>query len=204
MVPAAIDQAKQRLSKAEKSLNELLGSTDFRQAESAWVDFLISTSSIYSKLEQGAKGYPKSEPWFGRKKNERRSDPLLSYLHHARNSSEHGIALTVGETPPNMDGLGRSLKFNERTELFKFQAHDPQTGELKAEGEALFAGPTLKPVRVTDVRFGDVFEPPRSHLGKDIPFCDFADGLARQALIYFSSLIAEAETLVLRAASITK
>jgi hypothetical protein len=195
MVPAAIEQAKDRLSKAERALDELIKSTTFQQAESAWVDFLTAASSIYSKLEQGAKGFSKSEPWYGRKRNERRKDPLLSYLHHARNSTEHGITRVVDQTPANRDGMGRQLKFNERTELFKFQAHDPKTGELKAEGEALFAGPTLKPIRVTDDRFGNVSDPPRSHLGREIPFCDFADGLAKQALIYLRELVAEAETL---------
>lgn len=147
-------------------------------------------------FEQGAKGNSKSVPWFGRKKGERKRDPLLSYLHHARNSSEHGIERTVGQTPPNRDGWGRPLKFNERTELFKFQSHDPETGELKAEGEALFAGPTLKPVKVADPRYGDVFDPPRTHLGREIPFSDFADGIAKQAIVYFTLLVAEAATLL--------
>jgi hypothetical protein len=56
---------------------------------------------------------------------------------------------------------------------------------LKAEGEALFAGPTLKPVRVTDDRFGDVYEPPRTYLSHETPLCDIADGLAKQAIVYY-------------------
>jgi hypothetical protein len=28
---------------------------------------------------------------YGRAKHERRNDPLLSYIHHARNADEHGI-----------------------------------------------------------------------------------------------------------------
>jgi hypothetical protein len=195
VIAAAIEQANQRLSKAERALDELVAATNFRDAESAWVDFLIAASSIYAKLEQGAKGNKKSEPWFGRKKNERKTDPLLSYLHHARNSSEHGIELTVGETPPNRDGLGRQLKFNERTELFDYQAHDPKTGELKAEGKALFAGPTLTPIHVKD-RSGNIYDPPRFHLGRDIFLADFADGVAKQAITYFKSLISEAEGLL--------
>jgi hypothetical protein len=102
----------------------------------------------------------------------------------------------VGQTSPNRDGTGRQLKFNERTEFFDFQAHDPKTGELKAEGKALFAGPTLKPVQVMDRRSGCVYEPPRLHLGQHIPLCDFADGLAKQAVIYLKSLISEAEGLL--------
>lgn len=196
MNPAAVDQAKQRLVKAEKALAELISAKNFREAEDAWIDFLAATSAIYSKLEQGAKGNPKSEPWFGHKKHERKNDPLLSYLHHARNSSEHGIERTVSQTPENRDGFGRPLGFNERIGPFKFQAHDPKTGELKAEGDAVFAGPTLKAVGVVDQRYGDVFDPPRTHLGREIPFSDFADGLATQAITYLKSLLREAESLL--------
>jgi hypothetical protein len=64
------------------------------------------------------------------------------------------------------------------------------------EGKALFAGPTLKPVKVIDARYGDVFDPPRTHLGQEILLCDFADGIAKQAVIYLRSLVAEAETLL--------
>lgn len=194
MIPDAIDQAKTRLTDAEEALNELVLATNFKQAERAWRAYLVAVNSIYAKLEQGAKGDTKSDTWYGNKKHERIKDPLLSYLHQARNSDQHSIAITAGQTPPNTDGMGRQLKFNERTELFKFQAHDPKTGKLNAEGEGLFAGPTLKPLKVRNR--GVDYEPPRQHLGKEIPFCDFADGLAKHAIPYLKSLIAEAETLV--------
>lgn len=99
-------------------------------------------------------------------------------------------------TPANRDGLGRALKFNERTEVFKFQARDPVTGELKATGEALFAGPTLKLIKVTDRRHGTSFDPPLIHLGQPIPFAGFVDAIAQQAIVYLRSLVAEAEELL--------
>jgi hypothetical protein len=55
MDPAAVDQAKVRLQKAEKALQELQVATNYDEAESAWIDFLVAASTIYSKLQQGAK-----------------------------------------------------------------------------------------------------------------------------------------------------
>jgi hypothetical protein len=88
MNPSAVLQAKQRLLKLEKALSALRSATTVEDAEEAWTDFLLAASTIYSKLEQGSKGYAKTEPWFGKKKKERKDDPLLRYLHYARNSDE--------------------------------------------------------------------------------------------------------------------
>lgn len=191
----AIEQAKQRLSKAKRAVSALKAATSFDDAEAAWIDFLMASSSIYSKLEQGAKGFNKSEPWFGRKRKERRDDPLLRYLHYARNSEEHGIERTVGMTPPNRDGMGRPLKFNERAPV-KFRVHNKETNLPEGpEMEGVFAGPTLKPIRVHDRRFNDFCDPPRMHMGQYILFADFSDGVAEAVIPYLAALIAEAEAL---------
>jgi hypothetical protein len=91
----AIDQAKSRLSRAEKALAALSAAKAIEEAEAAWTDFLIAAATIYSKLEQGAKGSGRCEGWFGQKKKARKDDQLLRYLHFARNSNEHGIERVV-------------------------------------------------------------------------------------------------------------
>lgn len=68
MLRDAVEQAKQRLLRAERSLRDLTEATTAQDAEDAWIDFLLAAANIYSKLEQGAKGNSKSEPWFGQKK----------------------------------------------------------------------------------------------------------------------------------------
>ena len=45
-----------------------------------------------SKLEQGSKS-GSSQPWYGGIIHERRTDPLLQYIHQARDASEHGDVL---------------------------------------------------------------------------------------------------------------
>ncbi|MGB8737108.1 MAG: hypothetical protein WCD20_13485, partial [Rhodomicrobium sp.] len=181
MNPSAVEQAKLRLIKAQKALAAFRASTTFQEAEEAWTDFLVAASAIYSKLEQGVKGHSKSEPWYGRKKNERKKDRLLKYLHHARNSNEHGIERVVGTTPPNFDLLGRPLKFNERHSLMIDILDGVTKLPIGGKREAVLAGPTLKPIRAYDRKYGDYFDPPKTHLGKEIKCPDFVDSLGEVA-----------------------
>ncbi|OCK56956.1 hypothetical protein LMTR3_15200 [Bradyrhizobium sp. LMTR 3] len=194
----AVEQAKERLRKADKALYALKTATCYEEAEEAWSDFLLAASTIYSKLEQGAKqAKGKSAPWFGRKKKERKDDPLLRFLHHARNSDEHGIK-RVAARGGNARGMnGKPLMFNEYEECI-MEYRDSVTGELKTT-PAILHGPSLQMVRVHDDRFGDYCDPPIQHLGKTIEVEDNSlIGVASLGFTFLTNLVAEAETLVPR------
>lgn len=195
----AIDQAKARLRKAEKSLELLKAAEAYDEAEEAWSDFLLATSTIYSKLEQGSKSKGTSAGWFGRKKKERKDDPLLHYLHQARNSDEHGIE-RVAERGGNQIDITDShepLRFNERRRK-TFNIYDGQTRKLKFENvEGIVAGPCLQMIRVHDRRFGNFCDPPESHLGNPISDQDrHLVSIAEMGLRYLIALINEAEQLI--------
>ncbi len=91
MQKSAVEQARRRLSTAKTAYHDYQSATNFEGKKQNWTLFLTALSTIYSKLEQGSKGSGKSQAWFGRRKRERKTDDLLSYLHHARNSDEHGL-----------------------------------------------------------------------------------------------------------------
>jgi hypothetical protein len=199
MDASAIDQAKARFRKADKALHALKAAGNYEAAEEAWSDFLLAAATIYSKLEQGSKSKGSSAGWFGRKKKERKDDPLLRYLHHARNSDEHGIE-RIAERGGNEHDLisgGEKLNFNERREKAILEVRDPQTNQVKATNiKAYLYGPSLQMVRVHDRRFGDHCDPPREHLGKQIDLDDlWLIGVAELGLTYLRGLLAEAETL---------
>jgi hypothetical protein len=197
MEPQAVAQAFVRLQKAEKTLQALEVATNYDDAESAWIDFLIAASAVYSKLEQGAKSKGSSQGWFGRKKKERKDDPLLRYLHHARNSEEHGIERVVarGGNPRDLPS-GRPLKFGERVLKkleFRNQGSDAKWGPI----DGYLYGPTLTLVRVHDSRFGDYCDPPTEHLGQKIGLDDnHIHGVGMLGFKYLTALVAEAHTLV--------
>ena len=82
-------------------------SNDLRALEAAWIDFVAAAATIYSKLEQGAKGNASSEGWFSRKKHDRKVDPLLSYIHHTRNAEEHTIEAITERVASSIAVKGR-------------------------------------------------------------------------------------------------
>ena len=167
MSPSAVEMASARYRKAERSLEALNASTNFADAEEAWTDFLLAVSAIYSKLEQGAKGHPKAEPWFGKVKHERKTDPLLRYLHFARNADYHGLK-RVTQKNPGQTALGFEPGFNERQPLKIARVAAP--GELPIEPmmDAWVMGPHLTLIRAVDTLHGDYADPPQTHLGNKI------------------------------------
>jgi hypothetical protein len=191
MKAEALQQAKSRLVRATQAIETLKTASTVEDAEAAWTDFLLAAATIYSKLEQGAKTNGKSQAWYGRKKKERRDDQLLLYLHFARNSDEHGIERVVETTTANPN-----LKFNERYPL-KVQKLDQITHEPVGEpGDVVIAGPTIRPVRAWDSRFGDYCDPPTEHRGAVIRGGgDFCYDVGIKGVAYLTELLEEAEGL---------
>jgi hypothetical protein len=190
----AIEQAATRLKKAKKAL-ESFQSADNYDAEEAWIEFLQATSTIYAKLEQGAKVSGKTGGWFGRKKKERRDDPLLRYLHYARNSEEHGIERVVKrEAGVSFEGPLRFGELRRTTVNFVDGTKNAQTVEQR---DFIQTGPCLILVRAHDQRFNDYCDPPTHHLGHLIGAVGklpYHVGLL--GLSYFGKLILEAEEYV--------
>ncbi len=143
----AVEQAEAKWRKAKKSLEILRAAKNYEGAEEAWSDFLLAASTIYSKLEQGSKSKGSSGGWFGRKKKERKDDPVLRYLHYARNSDEHGIERVAarGGNLVDITAGNEPLKFNERREKLINTVHDGRSGQLKAKNiPAMLYGPSLQ------------------------------------------------------------
>jgi hypothetical protein len=107
MKKAAVDQCTELLKKASSSCDEIANAKFLPEVQSAWSDFLVISQRIHTKLEQGAKGNNESYAWWGLKRHERRTDPLLRYSHHARNADEHGLAeITERASPYVALGVG--------------------------------------------------------------------------------------------------
>jgi hypothetical protein len=192
----AVEQAKTKLRKAEKALEALKAATNYEEAEEAWSDYLLAASTIYSKRSK-AKG--SSGGWYGRKKKERKDDPLLRYLHQARNSDEHGIERVAARGGNDRDMMtGEPLKFNERREKLIVEVRDGTTGVVKASNiKAYLYGPSLQMIRVHDRRFNDHCDPPTKHLGEQIDLEDNSlEGVATLGLCYLTGLVTEAEGLI--------
>jgi hypothetical protein len=130
---------------------------------------LLALNATFSKLEQGAKGCGKSEGWYGEHKHVRRKDPLLAYLHQARNSDEHGLS-PVSKATPGGVGINPPPGSN-RIDLVTTGENGQVTVHPNADGR--MPSITVKLgrihlVEVRDDRFNDVFPVPQTHLGRPI------------------------------------
>jgi len=96
------EKAHARLADAFRAHERLKVAPDWDEIESAWTSLITSLNTVYSTLEQSAKGYPRSYAWFSAQKRKRRTDEALRYLHHARNAHEHGIREVLVRRP---DGI---------------------------------------------------------------------------------------------------
>jgi len=197
MKKAAIDKAQKRLLKARESFKRILSSINFSEFESAWTDFLLATQGIHSALELGAMTNPQSRQWYGGKKNERRKDPLLQYLHQARNADEHGIEPIARHNPGHIGiGVGGETVHIDKLIIdgsgnmtAKFHPVDGKFPTVE------FAQPRAELVTVVDSRFGDSFDPPKEHLGTAVNDSSPA-GVARVGLSYYEALVEEADKLI--------
>ncbi len=187
MHPDAILQASERLDRAKQAIEAMKAEKPSPPLESLWLDFLIAANGIYPKLEKGAQGNPKSLRWFGTMKRERKTDPLLSYLHHARNADEHGLGRTTRRTSSHV-----TIPPGGRVVLVAIA--DGQWVAEALEGELGFANDVIRLVRVCDDRFHDSFDPPTSHLGQRLSDATPL-GVAVIALSYLERMIAAASAL---------
>lgn len=161
MDPQAIYVALSRIRVAERAIESLRTSTG-QDFQDHWFVFLTAFKSVYTALQEGAKGRPKSLQWMGGRNRERRNNRLLQYLYVARNDEEHGLNLSV------MEALGGIIVETDGT-----TADDPvvvwlnpETGRVEAyreSGQPVTVllqhgpGPLLRAVKDRD---GTVVQPP--------------------------------------------
>ena len=197
MKKAAIEKAKKRLSLAHSHLEGVRQSKNFEQFQDCWYQFLVVANSAETVLQSGARSDSKSRPWFGNKINQRKNDPLLSYMHQARNVDEHGIEAVAEHVDGSLSiGLAgeavhiKSLIFHEGRMHGEFYPVDGKLPSIKVEH------PHVRLIQVIDDRFGDKFDPPTEHLGKTItdtsPY-----GIGVLWLRYLEKLTTEAEAMVI-------
>jgi hypothetical protein len=194
VLEAAVAKAKSRLDKAWQAGQRFRTAQTVEEYASAWGDYLIALAGVYTALEKGAQLSPKSQPWFGRKKHERKTDPLLKYLHHARDSEEHGLEPIL--QPANVtftlapDG-GVEIREASATVGNNKVEFGRQDGLVPPGSSMVSLGLRLVPVH--DDRFGDTFYPPDQHLGQ--PITSIRD-LLNMSFRYHEALVREAADLI--------
>ena len=186
MKPQAYIQADARLDKACRALERFAAAANPIEMASHWGDFLIALGGIYTKLEQGAKGNGPCNGWFGKKKHERRTDPLLSYLQQARNAEEHGLGDVT-----QIAGSGVSIPPGAMA-LLHTDGHSFTATNII--GEVTVPRDRVKLCPVYDDRSAKWFAVPTVHLGK--PVENNSPGVVGSlGLAYLDALLKETKSL---------
>lgn len=197
MQKKAVETAKGRLSSMRAQVRDLEKSRNYDSAREHWYAFLRSSNSVFSDLEQGAKGFGKSTGWFREIKHQRKNDPLLCYLHHARNAYKEGVPLGADLDRQKyvfVEGGKPTAAVEEIVgNTGEFRKLADQQPNLEKVDEMRFYPDRLRLIRVKDR--GVEFDPPTEHLG--LPIDDVEPkAVARLMVQYIEEMIDEAEALV--------
>ena len=111
MRPEGVAAATRELRRAGRATNRFMSAETFEDFEDAWADFLGHANKVYLKLRAACHGQGVDWTWWKKKMNERRDEPLLAYIHHARNSDTHRLEETTQRMPAgshvaDIPGLG--------------------------------------------------------------------------------------------------
>lgn len=199
MKKSTYDKIRSKLRRAEKAIQDLEESKSFIQDADAWNQFLIAANGIFDVMDAGLKGHNKGEPWFGDKKHKRKLDPLLQYLHLARNAEEHGLEEVITEEPSGWWVTGDVV--------LNGVIGGPSGTNLKVTqipgGDPIGFGSKRAHAKVVPVRsFGIEYAVPTSHLGitieveHELIFGVTPLALARVAYPYLRVLVVDAERFV--------
>lgn len=200
MMPAALKRAEARFRIAHKALERMKDAKTFEDLEDDWFVFLRAWKAIYTMLQEGANGFPRSEMWFGQQNAFRRKDQLLQYLYQARNDDEHGLVDTTKRRAPSASwghriGAGpvhiTNLHIRGNGGGLPTITYGTATG-VDPSWRFIPGKVFLVPVKDRNAK---VYNPPRKHLG-----IDYVNGLnptavAESGLRYTAHLLEEVRAL---------
>ena len=189
MKQEALYQAKVRFDSAKDAAARMQNSQTYVAAENAWSDFLIAAGAIYAKLEQGAKGCSDSQSWFSRIKGDRKSDQLLYYIHHARNTEEHDINGSL-LARANLEYVGSASDIGVSVGADR----EPKYIARPNSGTKIRVVEKFQSLKAVKDRSRNVIMPPTTHLGITLDDPKAAE-VARLAITYLESLLADAAKL---------
>ncbi|MBL8565783.1 MAG: hypothetical protein JNM89_08710 [Hyphomicrobiaceae bacterium] len=184
MYKEGIEKAADRLRKMRLAVDAMKTAKDWQSMADAWQSFLMAAGSFYSVIEQASKANNQAREWFGRRKHVRKTDPLLRYIHHARNTKDHGCQRVFEPASTKLSLLTKGASVRLRSDGRNWIAENIQ-------GDVKFANNTIKLVRVEDERFGDHFDPPTHHLNQQLQNAS-ALHVAELALTYLEAMLSEA------------
>jgi hypothetical protein len=181
-----LSQTRAELRAAKRAVDAMTIATSLEELREAWQNFLTRIEKVWTKAERECQPVRQTfEPWQGKYKRVRRKDPLLAYLHHARNADHHTIQPVASiakdvrvKVPP---GGTATIEVN------------PTTRRVLVEGDVIEH--TVGPARYALLAVEDSgvrYDPPTTHSGI-APVAIDPLGVARCGLEFYTKFVEEIE-----------
>ena len=192
-----LSRAKSELRAATSAIGRMKAARTFPEFEDAWRDFLSSLEKVWKKAERETDVVrAQFAPWRKPAEDERRQDPLLRYVFHARNVDHHTIQEIVQHVPGSTAVGPTSMPGG----VWHIESMTLQDGQLVE-----YRGNTPIRVDITPTRIkllevkdrGVSYPPPDRHLGQPLPAPDPVT-VAELALSYYSRFVANVERTFFR------
>ena len=135
----------------------------------AWSEFLTEMSRFFNMLRNGAAAGP-AKGWNDKLWHRRTQDPLMSYLLHARNAEEHGIAGIAGIQPGRVRLKARQGNNLHTRLMFGSGGQIVVDNDTAAKLLVEFVPSAVELLPVVDR--GITYQPPTEHLGLPISTAD--------------------------------
>lgn len=182
-------QADERFERMRQCAGALASTAPLAEREQAWFDLVQAFGTLYSKLEQAAKTSSDSRKWFETKKVERKRDPLLSYMLHARNAGEHTLVRPAGAAE-----FAVSARYTGRDGMIGFSFDERGRFVPTADGVADVRVYENEILLNAAIDRGVHYRPPEEHLGQQIDGST-AKNVAPMVIAYADSMLREAKAL---------
>lgn len=176
------------LEKAKKAIQEMEQAASLDEFEEAWKAFLHRLERSFNKAQAHFKKSPKWDAWWGRFKNLRATDELLSYLINARGADEHSVEAIVAR---GGGGIGIGPAFGSELYIERMTINNGVIDIRSPQPIRVNFIPDrtkLLPVR----NRGRDYKVPIVHLGKAIDPEDVV-GIARLGHAFYSDFLDSAE-----------
>jgi hypothetical protein len=189
MAGESLAKARAELNAAGRALERMKKASSFQDFEDAWKELLSGIEKVWTKTEhECATRSSKFKPWQGKYTSARRNDPLLRYLHHARNADQHTIQQIVDHRPGHMtlNALGGGSWYIKHMEIRGGQV-------VSYRGDKPLVQ-TVHPPRIELLKVldrGVSYAPPTEHAGRPLERRDPIT-IAELALAYYTEFVNEA------------
>jgi hypothetical protein len=184
--------AKRELAATKRVLEAMRAAQTLDDIEAAWRSFLQNANKVWTKLELVCKAPSPAQAWLGGHLRTRKTDMLLRYLKHARNSDEHTLTEIVSKQPGSIGIRGAPGTSGVYIKSMTINS-GPQGTHIDYEGspiEIVQTVPHVKLERVFDR--GSWYNPPTQHLGQRLSQADPVS-IAVAGFEYLRVMIEEAE-----------